>query len=351
MRPAPRCLGRAQLVRCNHRRVRPHPWHRSRLLHGRQYLDRARLLSGTTRLPGAFIAAGPSHLVQLPSGQHMFLRCSGDQGAIPTVILATGRGLGTADAWAKVQERISPTIRVCSYDALGAGHSDHLSNDAPPQRRPVDKVISDAHTFLETARLKQPYILVGASDGGILLRRYQEAYPHKIAGLVFVDSAHEEQEWRMATISDQLDPNWNDPAFQWENGYLPDHQKLAWHADIPLIVLERTEKDPASIFPMLSSQQLNALNAEWHDHQVNLAKRSRYGQLRAVTDSGHFMHQQRPDAVAEAIQDVVQQVRAKLDESRRGSVLTSRILVSNEFVGATRDRVAGPTSHSGVYRY
>jgi pimeloyl-ACP methyl ester carboxylesterase len=253
----------------------------------------------------------PGHLVELSSGQHMFLECSGNQDAVPIVILATGRGLGTADAWAKVQERVSPTIRVCSYDALGAGRSDHLPNDAPPQRRPIDKVISDAHTFFEAAHLKQPYVLVGASDGGILLRRYQQAYPHEIAGLVFVDSAHEEQEWRMATISNQLDANWNDPVFQRDNGYLPDHQKLAWHADIPLIVLERTEKAPASVFPMLSPQQLDALNAEWHDHQVDLAKRSRYGQLIAVTGSGHFMHQQKPDAVAKAILDVVQQVRAK----------------------------------------
>jgi pimeloyl-ACP methyl ester carboxylesterase len=62
---------------------------------------------------------------------------------------------------------------------------------------------------------------------------------------------------------------------------------------------------------MLSPQQLDALNAEWHDHQVDLAKRSKYGQLIAVTGSGHFMHQQKPDVVAEAILDVVQQVRAK----------------------------------------
>ncbi|ADV80901.1 alpha/beta fold hydrolase [Terriglobus saanensis] len=252
-----------------------------------------------------------SRLVQLPTGQHMFLECSGDQDAVPTVILATGRGLGTADAWAKVQERVRPTIRICSYDALGAGRSDHLPNEAPPQRRPIDEVISDAHAFFESAHLKQPFVLVGASDGGILLRRYQQAYSHEIAGLVFVDSAHEEQEWRMAAISNQLDPKWNDPTFQRDNGYLPDHQKLAWHADIPLIVLERTEKVPASVFPMLNPQQLDALNAEWHDHQIDLAKRSRYGQLRAITDSGHFMHQQKPDAVAEAIQDLVQQVQAK----------------------------------------
>ncbi len=241
----------------------------------------------------------------------MFLECSGDQDAVPTVILTTGRGLGTADAWAKVQERVRQSIRVCSYDAFGVGHSDHLANDAHPERRPIDKVVSDAHALFGSAHLKQPYVLVGASDGGILVRRYQQAYPHEIAGLVFVDSAHEEQEWRMAAISNQLDPNWNDQVFLQDNGFLPDHHKLTWHADIPLIVLERTEKAPASAFPMLNPQQLEAVNAEWHDHQVDLAKRSRYGQLRSVAGSGHLMHRQKPDAVAGAIQDVVLQVGAR----------------------------------------
>jgi pimeloyl-ACP methyl ester carboxylesterase len=258
----------------------------------------------------------PSHenqggLVQLPDGRHMFLECSGAENAVPTVILATGRGLGAANGWAKVQERVDPAIRICSYDAFGAGRSDRLTDDPHPERRSVEKVLADDHALFGAAQLKQPYVLVGASDGGILVRRYQQKYPHEVAGLVFVDSAHEEQEWRMGTISKELDPNWNNPAFLQENGYLPNNLKLAWHADIPLIVLERTEKAPASAFTMLNQQQLDALNAEWHDHQVDLAKRSRYGQLRAVPDSGHFMHQQKPDAVADAIGQVVEQVRAK----------------------------------------
>jgi pimeloyl-ACP methyl ester carboxylesterase len=250
-------------------------------------------------------------VVQLANGQHMFLECTGDENAVPTVILATGRGLGTANSWAKVQEKVGPAIRTCSYDAFGVGRSDHLANDPHPERRPLEVVVEDDHALFGAAQLKQPYVLVGASDGGILVRRYQQKYPREIAGLVFVDSAHEEQEWRMAAISKQLDPNWNNPAFLEQNGYLADQQKLAWHADIPLVVLERTEKAPAAAFPMLSPQQLDALNAEWHDHQVDLAKRSKYGVLRAVPDSGHFMHQQKPEAVADAIRDVVAQVRSK----------------------------------------
>ncbi len=45
----------------------------------------------------------PGHLVQLPNGHKMFLECSGDPNATPIVILASGRGLGTAESWAQQQ--------------------------------------------------------------------------------------------------------------------------------------------------------------------------------------------------------------------------------------------------------
>ncbi|MFC5860731.1 alpha/beta fold hydrolase [Acidicapsa dinghuensis] len=253
--------------------------------------------------------ASSGSVVPLPDGHHMYLECSGDPNARPTVILANGKGLGTADAWVKVQQLVPLSIRTCSYDAIGAGRSDHIQ-EPHPELSPIDQVVAEMHELFEAAHLKQPYVLAGASAGGILIRRYQQQYPREVAGLVFVDSAHEEQVWRIAAISKDLDPNWNNPESLRANGFLPDSQKLTWHADIPLIVLERTEKPPRSAFPSLNEQQFDALNAEWHNHQVDLASRSKYGQLRAVAGAGHFMHQQRPDAIAEAIQDVVRQANA-----------------------------------------
>jgi pimeloyl-ACP methyl ester carboxylesterase len=250
--------------------------------------------------------AGSGSVVQLPDGHHMFLECSGEAGAVPTVILANGRGLGVADNWAKVQEKVPATIRVCSYDAIGAGRSDPFQPH--PELRPIDQVISEMHALFRAGGLKQPYVLVGASAGGILIRRYQEEHPSEVAGLVFVDSAHEEMLWRFAEVLSSPDPNRNDPAFLRENGFLANHEKLAWHADIPLIVLERTERPPRSTFP--SQLEYDAEKATWHSFQVDLAGRSKYGELRAVAGSGHMMHVQRPDAIADAIRDVVGQVQS-----------------------------------------
>lgn len=258
----------------------------------------------------SFQAETSSGLVHLSDGHRMFFECSGDPNAVPTVILTTGRGLGTADAWALVQKKVPPSIRTCSYDAIGAGRSDHVQ-DPHPELRPIDQVVSEMNSLFHSAQLQQPYVLVGASAGGILIRRYQQKFPLEVGGLVFFDSSHEEMEWRAAAISQQIDPNWNNAEFLRENGFLPNRQKLTWHADIPLIVLERTEKPARSAFPGLTQQQIDAVNAEWHNFQVDLAGRSKYGQLRMVAGSGHFMHQERPDAIADAIEDVVRQVRSK----------------------------------------
>jgi pimeloyl-ACP methyl ester carboxylesterase len=248
------------------------------------------------------------NLIQLSNGHHMFLECSGDANATPTVILANGRGLGTASSWSMVQKKVDASIRVCSYDAMGAGQSDPVKEN--PQFRPIDQVVEDMHGLFQAAGLRPPYVLVGTSDGAILTRRYQRQYTREVVGLVFVDSSHEEMQWRDAAIAPQFEPNWNNPSFLRENGFLPNHQKLTWRADIPLIVLERSEKAPLSAFRGLTQQQVDAINAQWHDYQVDLAGRSTYGQLRIVSNSGHRMYLDRPDAIADAIKEVVRQVRS-----------------------------------------
>jgi pimeloyl-ACP methyl ester carboxylesterase len=261
-----------------------------------------------TAAPNTAQQSADGGIIKLPDGHQMFLECSGAANAKQTVILVTGRGLGIADSWLKVQQRLDLSLRVCSYDAMGVGKSDPVQGS--PQARPIDQVVADMHALFQSAHLEQPYVLVGASDGALLARKYQELYAKEVAGLVFVDSSHEEMEWRDAAVAPKLDPNWDNPVFLRNNGFLPNHQKLAWRTNVPLIDLERSEKAPASAFPGLTQEQMDAINGLWHEYQVDLSKRSNSGQLRIVPNSGHFMHVDQPGAIADAIRDVVQQVHS-----------------------------------------
>jgi pimeloyl-ACP methyl ester carboxylesterase len=67
-------------------------------------------------------------------------------------------------------------------------------SDPPPSPRTSATVVSDLHEMLSHAGLPPPYVLVGASIGGEYARDYTSRYPHEVAGLVFVDSSHPDQQ-------------------------------------------------------------------------------------------------------------------------------------------------------------
>jgi pimeloyl-ACP methyl ester carboxylesterase len=244
------------------------------------------------------------HLVPISQGHKMFIECTGESHGQPTVILATGRGLGSYKDWSLVQSRVSEFARVCSYDPLGYRESDHVSGD-----HSISEVVENMHDLFHSAQLPGPYLLVGISAGGILVRHYEEQYPSDVAGFVFVDSAHEEQVWRDAAISPAFPGSDMDLKSLQRDGLLPAQQHLTWHDDVPIIVLERGERAPCSAFPGLTQTQCDQINDAWHSFQVDLSHRSKYSELRQVAGSGHAMHQQKPEAIAQAIHDVLEEVK------------------------------------------
>jgi pimeloyl-ACP methyl ester carboxylesterase len=123
----------------------------------------------------------PGRLVEV-GGRKLHLHCSGK--GSPTVVLVAGGGAYSID-WALVQPQVAETTRVCSYDRAGLGWS-----DSGPADETVEQTIGDLHALLRAAGEKGPYILTGASIGGIYIRAYQRAFPDEVAGLVFTNSSN-----------------------------------------------------------------------------------------------------------------------------------------------------------------
>lgn len=115
-------------------------------------------------------------------GRKLHLHCSG--AGSPTVIFVGGGGAYSLD-WALVQTGLDSTTRVCSWDRAGLGWS-----DPGPADETVEQTVADLHRLLRTANEATPYVLVGASVGGIFIRAYQRAFPGDVAGLVFSNSTH-----------------------------------------------------------------------------------------------------------------------------------------------------------------
>lgn len=146
------------------------------------------LLAAT--LPGQTTDIGPPPGRRIDiGGRKLHLHCTG-KGA-PSVILEAGASAFAID-WSLVQPEIARTNRVCSYDRAGSGWSDPSHVVETPAG-----VVANLHALLQAAGVKPPYVMVGASMGGIYVRLYDLRYPGEIGGMVLVDPSYEERLFTM----------------------------------------------------------------------------------------------------------------------------------------------------------
>src|SRR3954447_13514597 len=118
----------------------------------------------------------PGRLVDV-GGWKLHLFCTGEaRPAQPTVILESGVGDFSVE-WGRVQPEVAAFARVCSYDRAGDGWS-----ELGPHPRTFHQVAYELHTLLANAGVKSPFVLVGHSYGGLLVRQYQAMYPSEVAG-------------------------------------------------------------------------------------------------------------------------------------------------------------------------
>jgi pimeloyl-ACP methyl ester carboxylesterase len=134
----------------------------------------------------------PGHLIDV-GGYNLHINCTG-QGS-PTVILEAGQG-DYSLTWAYVQPEVAKTNRVCSYDRAGYGWS-----EPSPRPRTANAEMKELHTLLVNADIQGPYVLVGHSLGGMLVRVYAHNYPDEVVGIVLVDSYHEERPIRNPEVT------------------------------------------------------------------------------------------------------------------------------------------------------
>ncbi len=119
----------------------------------------------------------PGRLIPINGKRFHVLEC----GRGPSVVLESGIA-GTSLSWTLLRDKVAAQARVFSYDRAGLGWSD--ATDKP---RTLANVVDDLHRLLDAVALPQPYILVGHSYGGLIVRQFANIYPDEVAGLVLVD--------------------------------------------------------------------------------------------------------------------------------------------------------------------
>ena len=104
------------------------------------------------------------------------------EGHGPAAVVFESGISATSINWRVTQAQVAAFATACSYDRAGLGWSD-------PCRTPLDagRMVADLSALLDQLNLPSPYVLVGHSFGGLLVRLFVERYPHKVAGMVLVD--------------------------------------------------------------------------------------------------------------------------------------------------------------------
>ncbi len=224
----------------------------------------------------------------------------------PTVVFESGIGQGKRN-WAPVFNRVSEITRAVAYDRAGYGQSE--VSDLP---RDGLQIVLELRDMLRTEGIVPPYLLVGHSLGGTMVKLFAKTWPNEIAGVVLVDARHEEftQRCRQEGVHRLLyQPpeaflNMLPPVPRAEVLAAPLTLKQARRAgtfpDVPLIVL--TQSNATSRWP-------KSLGKVWAASQRKMATMSALGRIKVVGDAGHNLHMDRPDVVVRAVIGVLRAAR------------------------------------------
>jgi len=271
----------------------------------------------------------------------------------PAVVFLPGAGLVGVE-FLNVQDEASRFTTSVLYDRGGTGWSDPVVLP-----RSATAAADELRQVLRAAGVPGPYLLAGHSMGALYARRYAQLFPDEVAGLLLLDPGHEDMfdylpkqlaelneqhkpdpdqmpdltdEQRQAARSAlaQLYANWPPAILE----PLIEHRLLAWRTglreaanlesevypelrsggplpDVPLIVLTAGGPNPylaKVLTPELLREAAQGISAL---HR-SVARSVPRGEHRVLDDATHqSLHVEHPEAVIQAIRDLLDRISAR----------------------------------------
>jgi len=282
-------------------------------------------------------------LVDIGDRRMMYLECRGT--GSPTVVLVGGLR-ASAEDWSvanKGKSAVFPEVakftRVCAYDRPGTPVGEKPSRSDPmPQPTTTEDAVAGSHALLRAAGEAGPYVLVGQSYGGLVVRLYASTYPQEASGLVLVDAlaeglrdAETSGQWtvqRRLIEGDVRESLALYPAVERidvDRSFDQVHAAPPLHP-LPLVVLSADRPWGPHVPAMIAAGELPTDTPPDFGYVTDSAQKMAQARLAALvpnaqhitnTNSGHDIHKEQPKLVVDSIREVVEAVRSRSRELAR----------------------------------
>lgn len=247
-------------------------------------------------------------------GHRIFYRERGSNGDNPTAILIAGEDENLR-IWNQVIDDMAAETKVIAYDRGGVGWSDEGVNP-----RNGTTIVEELKAFLDTIGEEPPYVLVAHSLGGLYARLYAHRYSEQIAGILLIDTTHEDyyrrtaleltpkavQQTQLIMGISQAVVTINQVGALGEY-YNIDNLSMEVRAsrdlpDVPLLILSQDFNN--NLAPLDDAQE-SVATMMMQEFYLDQARLSSKGIWRPVPDTGHFIMISQPQAVVDGFKEVL----------------------------------------------
>lgn len=236
----------------------------------------------------------------------------------PTVVLVSGLEAPQA-YWNSVIPDLSAQAAVVTYDRAGIGKSE--IGDLPTHG---EQSARDLHVLLNKLGVPRPYVLVGHSYGGSVVRLFASLYPDDMGGLILEDTQHEDNlnELRRILKGKDLEAleqlmadrfrTPENPKTEADYGNITREQlrKSRPLPRIPFVVLTAAGRAKA-MGPMFSVEAIERMADADSALNIKLAALIPGGRLIIVEGTGHNIHMDKPGVLIAPVMEMIKAVGEK----------------------------------------
>lgn len=264
----------------------------------------AGLLAGVTM--GAAIADGsPADEGMLKvDGYSLEYACAGT--GSPVFYLEAPSGLSAKEAYAGVFDDIAARTKACRLERLGFGKS-----DSPPEglRQTAGDYAAELHALVREVSPDERIVVVGYSFGGFIARVYADRHPESVAGLLFIDAAHESVFRDMKDTVSKEDWDKMQVVFDW---FLENLGHDAWNSqfevadtvlrpDLPVVVISRGLDHQRMRLTGISEEAYRIVNDLHFKYQDVLAALTVNTKRLIAAESEHQIVDYEPEIVVQGV--------------------------------------------------